>query len=400
LSRANRQRSDGREEACIWRFANIEFDEAQWQLRMDGVAIDAEPRPLDLLQALLRHAGEVVEKNDLIEAVYGHSHIGDGALTNAVGKLRRLLRDDDQQIVVTVHRIGYRFGVPVQKIVVADHEIPAPASLSLRAGDTVPRRPHWQLLHPLDARADSEVWLAEHTKMRERRVYKFSQTGSGLSALKREVTLARVLLDGLGERDDFVHLLDWNFDEAPFFLETDYAGLSLPEWCEQQGGIAALPLAQRLELLARIAATVVAAHSVGVLHKDLKPLNVLIQDDGRGDLKVRVADFGSGRLLGDRRLRDLGIPELGFTHTQSMALFDQTEGAGSESALKLIQALLSIKYRLDKLDPVIPQVERTITAGEQRLGQFMQRWSKPSSNWCTPTAFAARCSPPKIRCGT
>ena len=47
-------------------------------------------------------------------------------------------------------------------------------------------------------------------------------------------------------------------------------------------------------LIAQVAEALAAAHSVGVLHKDVKPQNVLIAEDAEGKPKARLTDFGVG----------------------------------------------------------------------------------------------------------
>ena len=43
----------------VWRFATCEFDESTRQLRVHGQVVELESKPLDVLQQLLLHAGEV-----------------------------------------------------------------------------------------------------------------------------------------------------------------------------------------------------------------------------------------------------------------------------------------------------------------------------------------------------
>src|SRR3546814_20103833 len=82
--------------------------------------------------------------------------------------------------------------------------------------------------------------------------------------------------------------------------------------------LAALPLQQRLHLFLKIADAVAAAHSVGVLHKDLKPANVLVTRNGKR-WQLRLADFVSGRLLDPQRLEQLNINAMGLTVTQALS---------------------------------------------------------------------------------
>lgn len=109
-------------------------------------------------------------------------------------------------------------------------------------------------------------------------------------------------------------MLDWNFDEPPYFIETEYCqGGSLLDWFESQGGAARVALETRIELVARIADALADVHLVGVLHKDLKPANVFVVP-GDGDIpKIRLADFGASRILDPGLLARLEITRHGFT---------------------------------------------------------------------------------------
>ena len=135
------------------------------------------------------------------------------------------------------------------------------------------------LLDKLGEGGFGEVWLAGHASG-ERRVFKFCFDGSRLRGLKREATLFQILKDELGDRDDIAKVLDWNFESRRTFWNRNSpkAG-ALPDWGRAAGGIATVPLETRLDLVAQIAEALAAAHSVGVLHKDVKPQNVLIAED-------------------------------------------------------------------------------------------------------------------------
>src|SRR3546814_9587519 len=154
----------------------------------------------------------------------------------------------------------------------------------------VPGREHFILDRQLGPAHAGEVWLARHDKTGEPRVYKFSADGEHLAALKREATLYRVLHDTLGERDDIIRVLDWKFDQLPFYLECEYGGCNLAAWDTQPPGLAALPLQQRLHLFLKIDDAVAAAHSVGVLHKDLKQTTVMLTRH-RNPWQLPLADF-------------------------------------------------------------------------------------------------------------
>lgn len=301
-----------------YRFGSAEFDEAWFELRVAGLRVEVERRALEVLAYLLRHAGEVVTKEELFREVWAGRVTVDKVLPNAITKLRRALGEANAELLLTQPRIGYRMSGVIERVAVGRK---LASRLELLPGQPMPGRENFVLQRQLGGGRGSEVWLAEHAKTRERRVYKFGVDGERLRALKREATLSRVLQEGLENREHFVELIDWNFENPPFFLECEYGGDSLYEWA--QNGLAATTIEQRLGLFLQIADAVAAAHGVGVLHKDLKPANVLIASEGQG-WRIRLTDFGSGRLLDPERLEELGITQFGLTATQSISADSST----------------------------------------------------------------------------
>lgn len=296
-----------------YRFGAVEFDEARQTLSVDGELVELEQRPLQLLAELLRHPDEVVTREELLDTVWAGRPTVDNVLANAVTKLRKALGDSEGARIATLPRIGYRLAGPVERAVVGRQ---LRTQLALAPGAPVPGRDSFRLEALLGSSAGAEVWRARHPKTGESRIYKFSRDGERLAALKREATLARLLREALGARDDLIRLLDWNFESAPFFLECEDGGSDLAAWAAQ-GHLAALDSEARIALFLAIAEAVAAAHSVGVLHKDLKPANVLVAQHssatGEPGWQPKLGDFGSGGLLEPERLEALGITRLGFT---------------------------------------------------------------------------------------
>lgn len=311
--------------AFLYRFGTAEFDEARFELRVAGLPAEVERRALEVLAYLLRHAGEVVTKDELLREVWAGRITVDKVLPNAINKLRRALGEANARHISTQARVGYRLDGPVTRTAVGRQRV---SELALSAGQAVPGRPNFVLRRQLGRTRGSEVWLAEQQKTREQRVYKFGVDADRLRGLKREATLLRVLQDSIADASHFVQVLDWNFEQAPFFLECEYGGPTLAEWA--QAHLERLDLPARIALFLQIADAVAAAHAVGVLHKDLKPANVLVMGDA-GQPHVRLTDFGSGHLLEPDRLAQLGITRMGMT-------VDDSAGADSSSGTPLYVA--------------------------------------------------------------
>jgi eukaryotic-like serine/threonine-protein kinase len=354
----------------LWRFADYEFDELRRELWVKGKPVELEAKPLEILLQLLLHSGEVVTKEELLESVWPDVMVVDGSLATAVSKLRKAMGDENHPAILTVPRIGYRLAVPVHCKTLA---APAGPELGFKAGDFVPGRAQWRFLRSMERSGASEVWVAENPKTHEHRVFKFAADGVRLKALKREITVSRFLRESLGERPEFVRILEWSFETAPFFLESEYAGQNLSEWAEQQGGLAKVSLQVRLQILADIAKAVAAAHGLGVLHKDLKPANILIvpKATGNGDWQIKIADFGSASLFDPSRLQALGITNLGFTQTATpdslsgtlMYLAPEVLAGQSPSVAADVYALGVLLYQLvicDFRKPLAPGWETGI----------------------------------------
>jgi WD40 repeat protein/class 3 adenylate cyclase len=160
-----------------------------------------------------------------------------------------------------------------------------------------------------------EVWLGRHSLTKERRVFKFCFELTRARFLKRELTIFRLLKERLGEHPNIVRVHDFFLEEAPYFVELDYVdGTDVRGWCEGQGGPDKIPLEMRLEIVAQAADGLQAAHDAGVIHRDIKPGNLLVGGkNDRNALRVKLADFGIGQVVSDDALD--GITQAGFTVT-------------------------------------------------------------------------------------
>jgi eukaryotic-like serine/threonine-protein kinase len=124
------------------------------------------------------------------------------------------------------------------------------------------------------------------------------------------VCALKVMHAGLGDDDDFagrfvrearaaarlshphvVSIFDQGDDEGTVFLAMEYVpGRTLRDLIRAEAPLAP---ARALALLDPVLSALAAAHQAGMIHRDVKPENVLLADDGR----VKVADFGLARAV-------------------------------------------------------------------------------------------------------
>jgi eukaryotic-like serine/threonine-protein kinase len=96
-------------------FADFDFDLEQLELRRAGQHIKAEPVVLRLLAVLLRNAGRLVSKQELIAQVWDGRAVAENVITVAMVRLRKTLghKSGELEFIENVQRRGYRFVVPV-----------------------------------------------------------------------------------------------------------------------------------------------------------------------------------------------------------------------------------------------------------------------------------------------
>jgi DNA-binding winged helix-turn-helix (wHTH) protein len=86
-----------------------------------------------LLLTLLRHAGEMVSKDTLLDSIWGHRHVTSSVLSRSVSQLRHTLGDSSARprYIATVHSLGFRFIGEVQYT-------PAMADNAVESSSTAP----------------------------------------------------------------------------------------------------------------------------------------------------------------------------------------------------------------------------------------------------------------------
>lgn len=128
----------------IYRFDDIVVDPAAHRLERNGQPLSAEPRAFAVLLMLLRHAGELVSKEVLLDSVWGHHHVGPGVLNRVISQLRHTLGDSSTQTryIATVHSLGYRFIGRLQGAATpaTDDAMPLPPPMPADTGVRAPYR--------------------------------------------------------------------------------------------------------------------------------------------------------------------------------------------------------------------------------------------------------------------
>jgi two-component system alkaline phosphatase synthesis response regulator PhoP len=93
-------------------FGAVELNFKKYAASKDGQALELSPREFEILRYLIRHRGEIVTRDQLLDEVWGY---GGNPVTrtvdNHIAKLRQKIETNpsEPRHIITVHRLGYRF---------------------------------------------------------------------------------------------------------------------------------------------------------------------------------------------------------------------------------------------------------------------------------------------------
>jgi WD40 repeat protein len=127
-----------------------------------------------------------------------------------------------------------------------------------------------------------------------------AQLASNASARKRFVREAQAAAAVRNEHVIDIHAVEGD-SERPFLVMEYVSGMSLQERLERTGPLA---VKEVLRIGIQTAAGLAAAHAQGLVHRDVKPANILLEN---GVERVKLTDFGLARAVDDASLTQSGV---------------------------------------------------------------------------------------------
>jgi serine/threonine protein kinase len=184
----------------------------------------------------------------------------------------------------------------------------------------------YRIVKHLGSGGMGHVFLAEHVTLRAQAAVKILGAHCQPALVDRFIAEAKLL--GMLNHPNIVQVFDIGEmdDETPYFLMEHVPGMDLGTWIEKNE---VLSVKRVLRILRQVACALDHLHSQGIVHRDIKPPNIMVDPDAND--AVKLLDFG----IAIREGAQDSCFETGLLGTPAYMAPEQVDGNGCGKAADL-----------------------------------------------------------------
>lgn len=167
-----------------------------------------------------------------------------------------------------------------------------PHQMTYRSGDVIAGK--YRLEHMLGEGGMGSVWLAHNTVLDVDVALKVTH-GATTSENARKRLLREAQTAARLQHASIVRIYDFGHTNLgdPYIVMEVVRGESLGDVLDRRGRLGAL---EAVQLLLPIASALSVAHGKGIVHRDVKPSNIIVMTGERGELLCKLVDFGIAKV--------------------------------------------------------------------------------------------------------
>ncbi len=302
----------------VVRFGAFELDLQTRELRKDQLNTGLPEQSVTVLAMLIERPGELVPREEIRNKLWPNDTVVefDHSINAAMRRLRQALDDpaDNPQYIETLARRGYRWMVPVEWVEAqrqmggrAGPQADAP-NPSIAKGNLIGKKAsHYRVLEVLGGGGMGVVYKAEDLKLGRRVALKFlpEELASDPAALHRFEREARAASALNHPNICTIHEVE-EHEQNPFIVMELLEGETLREVISRSSsGKPPLELQKLVDVAIQISEGLDAAHRQGIIHRDIKPTNIFITQQGQ----AKILDFGLAKLSPSGTAAQSGLKE-------------------------------------------------------------------------------------------
>jgi serine/threonine protein kinase len=156
----------------------------------------------------------------------------------------------------------------------------------------------YQILDRLGVGGMGEIFKVRHIHLNELRVIKIMRPNVAADDQGMQRFLQEARTSTMIKHKNLAMLYDFaQLDDGSYYMVWEFIdGTNIQKWISQNGPV---PPRLAVEISMQALNGLEHVHSMGLIHRDISPENIMLSQDRQGKLAVKVIDFGIAKQLGE-----------------------------------------------------------------------------------------------------